>query len=102
MALILVVSKSLLDLGLNQALYLTYRLTDFLKPDLSSENKSCQLVKNLTAFCVTRNFTSVLLIRDSVLSEINFLSQDTFKPNLRSVLRMSFSVYKFLYRGPFP
>jgi hypothetical protein len=38
MALKLVVSTSLLDFGPNEALYLTYRLTEFMEPGLSSEN----------------------------------------------------------------
>jgi hypothetical protein len=38
MALKFVVSKSLLDLGLKEALYLNYQLTDFMEPGISSEN----------------------------------------------------------------
>ena len=48
MALKLVASVSLLDLGFNEARYLVYQLTDFVEPGLYSENDNPLLVKNLT------------------------------------------------------
>jgi len=81
MALKLVTSASLLDLGFSDAPYLTYQLTDFMEPGLYSENDNPLLVKKLTHLQVTRHFSSVLLLWLSVLSEINLLSQNPLGPN---------------------
>jgi hypothetical protein len=89
----LVASVSLLDLGTSEARYTIYQLTDFLEPGLYSENDKPQLVKILTLLKVTRTYTSVLQLRFSVLSEMNVLSQNPLRRNLRLILISNFHLH---------